>query len=98
MENEPSELALPAWRVKVYALAISRPMVAARVGWLPSDAHPEKVFKTRRAAEKHAAWVEGRAKWSLIPIQWRGEIIEETRAPDFWDKFKAWLTALRGEA
>ena len=83
--------ALPAWRVEIYGLAISMPFVAARVGWIASSAHPVRTFRSREDAEDHVAYVEGRAKWSLVPIRWKGEITQTTRSPDLWDRLLAFF-------
>lgn len=83
--------ALPAWKVEIYGLAISIPHVAARVGWLPSKCYPVLTFRSREAAERHAAYVEGRAKWSLVPIRWKGKITQTTRPPDLWDRMLAFF-------
>lgn len=83
--------AVPGWKVEVFALALMNPYVAARVGWRPSSSHPAKTFKTRQKAEQYARWVEGQARWSLIPIKWRGDVTETTREPDWLDRFRAVL-------
>ena len=82
---------VPGWQVEVYALAISNPYAASRVGWLKSSSHEVRTFRTKAAAERHKRKVEDNAKWSLIPIRWDGRISQVARKPDWLDHLRAFL-------
>lgn len=85
----PAEV--PGWKVQVYGLAISMPYIAARVGWVPSEGHSIKVFRTKAAAEAYANRVAASAIFSLIPVAFAGRITLVSRKPDILDRLRAWL-------
>ena len=75
---------VPAWKVTIYGRSLLP-------NWVRSPSHPVRTFRSLRDAKSHIAYVQARSKWSLIWVEYRGEIERVARTPDFWDKLRAFI-------